>query len=276
MLSSEKVNSKFYLLIFMLAYLILGCEDSEIVDVNIGYKEYVVVRSELFADSIFTGVSFTKTLPLEEAYDIKKAELKDVFAYLRVNGVQIIPLHYTSNGIYKSLYDIRIISGSSYELFAKVNGKSIYSTTYIPKVPRINNAVFHSDEYVDVYVASRPNECYGSVFYVAFSQNNYSAKSSDFHSIIEAPNSNFNDIVLSRTQVIPEQFRTQLYRSVTYIQVYSFDLAYSDYFKTRGNNQPITNSYIQGGDPIAWNVKGENTIGLFVGLNKSQLVLVDQ
>ena len=253
-----------------------GCEDSEVVDANIGYKEYAVVRAELFADSIFTGVSFTKTLPLEETYDIKKAELKDVFAYLRVNGVQVIPLHYTQDGVYKPLYNIRIRSAESYELFAKVNGKSIYAVTYVPEVPRINNAVFHSNEYVDVYIASKPNECYGSAFFVSPSPNGYAARSTDFHSIVEAPNSNFNDIVLCRTQEIPTQFRSVIYRSVTYIQVFSFDKAYSNYFKTRGNNEPITNSFIQGGDPIAWNIKGENAIGLFIGINKSQTVPVSQ
>lgn len=256
--------------------LYFGCEDAEIVDADLGYKEYVVVRSELFADSIFTGVTFTKTLPLEETYEIKKAELKDVFAYLKVNGMQVIPLHYTSDGLFKPLYNIRIQATKTYELFAKVNGKSIYAYTYVPEVPRINNSTFHSNQYVDVYIASKPNECYGSAFFVSPSPNGYAARSKDFHSIVEAPSSNFNDIVLCRTQEIPTQFRTAIYRSVTYIQVFSFDKAYSDYFKTRGNNEPITNSFIQGGDPIAWNVKGENAIGLFIGINKSGIVPVNQ
>ncbi|NWF90880.1 MAG: hypothetical protein HXY50_15655 [Ignavibacteriaceae bacterium] len=264
------------LLILSIVFIYFGCEDSEVVDADLGYKEYIVVRSELFADSIFTGVTFTKTLPLEETYDLSKAELKDVFVYLRVDGVQIIPLHYTSDGIYKPLYNIKIRPKSTYELFAKVNGKSIYASTYIPEVPRISKTTFHSDEYVEVYIESRAQECYGSVFYIAYSQNSYSAKSTDFHSIVEAPNSDFNEVILSRTEEIPEQFRNAIYRSVTSIQVYSFDLSFSDYFKTRGNNQPITNSFIQGGDPIAWNVKGENVIGMFIGVNKSRIESVSQ
>ena len=266
----------FYSLITTISFFYFGCQDSEIIDVEVGYKEYVVVRGELFADSVFAGVTFTKTLPLDITYDIKKAELKEVFSYLRVNGVQVIPLHYTIDGVYKPLYDIKIRSGTSYELFATVNGKSIYAVTNIPEAPRISNSVFHNNEYVDVYISSRPNECYGSVFYVGSSQNNYLSSSSDFHSIIEAPNSNFNDIILSRTQEIPQQFRSEFYRSVTYTQVYSFDKAYSDYFKTRGNSQPITNSFIQGGDPISWNVKGEKVIGLFIGKNKSTILRVNQ
>jgi hypothetical protein len=266
----------FYLLMMMVPIFYFGCEDSEIVDVDVEYKEYVVVRGELFADSAFAGVTFTKTLPLDITYDIKKAELKDVFVYLKVGGVQVIPLHYTEDGVYKSLYNFKVRPNTGYEIFAKVGVKSIYAKTFVPQVPRINNSVFHDNKYVDVYIASRPSECYGSVFYVGFSQNNYAARSSDFHSIVEAPNSDFNDIVLSRTQEIPEQFRTEFYRSVTNAQVYAFDKAYSDYFKTRGNSQPITNSFIQGGDPIAWNVQGENVIGLFIGINKSDVVQVSQ
>lgn len=270
------MKNLFGLLIFAAVAFYSGCEDSEIVDVNVSYKEYFVVRGELFADSIFAGVTFTKTLPLDIAYDIKKAELKAVFAYMRVNGVQIIPLHYTSDGVYKPLYNVKFRSDVTYELFAKVSDKSIYASTYIPRIPRINNSAFHSNEYVDVYITSRPNECYGSTFIISPSPQGYASRSADFHSIVEAPNSNINELILSRTQEIPVQYRTNLYRSLTYIQVYSFDKAYSDYFKTRGNNDPITNTFIQGGDPIAWNVKGENVIGLFIGVNKSSIVRVNQ
>lgn len=276
MSNSEMMKKKPYILLLIIPLIYFGCEDSEIVDVNVGYKEYVVVRGELFADSLFTGVTFSRTLPLEETYDIKKAELKDVFAYLRVDGVQVIPLHYTIDGVYKPLYNYKIRSGANYELFAIVKNKSIYSFTHVPEAPRISNSVFHGNEYIDVYVASRPGECYGAVFYISPTSNGYLSKSKDFHSIVEAPNSDFNDVVLSRTQDVPEQFRSELYRSVTYIQAFSFDKAYSDYFKTRGNNQPITNSFIQGGDAIAWNVQGDNVIGLFIGRNKSAIVLVNQ
>jgi hypothetical protein len=265
-----------YILVFSLSLLYFGCEETEVVDVDLEYKEYTVVRAELFADSIFTGVSFTKTLPFDVIYDIKQAELKEVFAYMKVDGVQVIPLHYTAEGVYKPLYNIRIRSGTSYELFAKINAKSVYAYTYVPEAPRIDNSAFHSNEYVDVYIASRPNECYGSVYFISPSPNGSVSHSTDFHSIAEAPNSEFNDVVLSRTQDIPEQYRTDFYRSVTYFQVYSFDIIYSDYFKTRGNNEPITNSYIQGGDPIAWNVVGDNVIGMFIGKNKSSIIPVNQ
>lgn len=260
----------------VLIALLFGCEDTDVVDANINYKEYAVIRAELFADSIFAGVTFTRTLPLGETYDIQKAELKNVLAYLKVNGIQVIPLHYASNGLYKSLYNFKIQAANTYELYAKVNGKSIYASTYVPDIPQINNAVFHNNEYVDAYVLSKPNECYGSIFYIKVSAENYAIHSSDFHSIVEATNSNFIETVISRTEEIPEEFRTSLYRSSTFVQVFSFDKAYSDYFRTRGNNRSVTDSFVQGGDQIAWNVKGDHVIGLFIGINKSQITAVNR
>ncbi len=62
------------------------CEKVGVVDSDISYRKYIVVRAELKAYSPFEGVSFTKTLPLDETYDISKAELKDVAAYLKING----------------------------------------------------------------------------------------------------------------------------------------------------------------------------------------------
>lgn len=255
---------------------VISCENTDVVDIDVGYKEYIVVRSELKADSVFSGVTFTRTLPINTVYDIKKAELKDVFAYLLVDGLQIVTLSYSADGIYKPLFPFSIQAGSYYELFAKANGKQIYAQTTVPENPRINRAAFYVDKYVDVFISSRPNECYGSVYYIAPTSTGYAARSTDFFAITESPNSDLNSLVASRTQDIPEQFQTSVFRNLTYVRVFAFDRPYSDYFKTRGNNQPITNSFIQGGDPIAWNVEGEGVIGLFIGENISSLVKVSQ
>ena len=53
--------------------------------------------------------------------------------------------------------------------------------------------------------------------------------------------------------------------SLLYAQVYSFDVQYLNYFKSKNNNQPSDNVFAQGGDQIAWNVIGDHVIGLFMG-----------
>jgi hypothetical protein len=54
--------------------------------------------------------------------------------------------------------------------------------------------------------------------------------------------------------------------------VYAFDSAYREYFNTKENNQPIQDSFAQGGGLINWNVQGNNTIGLFIGIAKGDII----
>ena len=86
----------------------MGCDQVEVITPDTSFKENVVVRAELLAGENFTGVSFTKTLPLNIAYSISDAELKDVTVYLKINNTQVVPLHYTNNGLYKPLYNLKI------------------------------------------------------------------------------------------------------------------------------------------------------------------------
>ena len=53
----------------------------------------------------------------------------------------------TPDGYINHYITIRPKTGASYELFAKVGGKSVYASTFVPQEPRIDNAVFH-DEYI--------------------------------------------------------------------------------------------------------------------------------
>jgi len=108
------VFKKYILKIFLILFfalsniLFFGCEQVEIINPDTTFKENVVVRAELLAGENFAGVTFTKTLPLDIAYSISAAEIRNVTAYLKINKIQIVPLHYTSNGIYKPLYDLKI------------------------------------------------------------------------------------------------------------------------------------------------------------------------
>ena len=87
---SFKIELKIFFLIISLffLYLISGCENVDVINPQVDYQEYIVVRAELRAYNPFEGVSFTKTLPLDMNYDIKKAELKDVIAYLKIDGIK--------------------------------------------------------------------------------------------------------------------------------------------------------------------------------------------
>lgn len=259
--------SKYYLFIFILLLFFESCENDVVVESTFQHTEYIVVQGILINDSLFSGVSFKKTLPINEVYSNEKAEIKDASAYLKINGAQVIPLHYSSNGIYKSFYDLTIESGNTYELFAKVEGKSVYSKTFVPEKPVVKSAVYQNNFFITADIIPKQNEAYGAAWIIG---NNSNIKSDDFYTI-ENENTD-NPTLAIRTKDIPEEYRTSFYISSTYIKVYSFDSAFETYFKTKGNNKPIDNSLIQSGGAVAWNVYGENVIGLFIGLAEGDLV----
>ena len=97
-----------YILILISMLLFVNCESEEILNPDAVHIEHTVVQAEIKPGKIFPAVRFTKTLPLGVPYNIKQAELKNVTAYLLKNEVQVIPLHYTSDGLYKPLYEFYV------------------------------------------------------------------------------------------------------------------------------------------------------------------------
>jgi hypothetical protein len=55
------------------------------------------------------------------------------------------------------------------------------------------------------------------------------------------------------------------------MEIYSFDKAYLKYYNSKGNQQIINNTFIQGGGSVVWNVFGDDVIGLFIGVAKSKI-----
>jgi hypothetical protein len=246
-----------------------GCEQVDVISPQTSYKEYTVVRAELKADKSFGGVTFTKTLPLDEAYDIKKAELKNVSAFIIINGIQVVPLHYTQDGIYNSLYEFKIQHGYTYELYAKVGDKSIYSKTEVPFMPVILSAEYKSDNHIEVRAKGHANEIFGASWVIMSPYtNNILEMSPDFQELVDSPKDSFLTVQLG-TMDVPDKYRDNVYENSTYVQVFSFDPQYLGYFESRNNNQPINNAFTQGGGQIVWNVQGNNVIGLFIGYTVS-------
>ena len=250
------------ILFFIFSFLFVSCENSTDVETDIQYQEYTVINAQLSAGNIFEGVTITHTLPLGVEYDIHKAEIKDAIAYIREDGVKIVPIHYTSDGVYKPITVFPIKAGSQYELFASVDGKSIYSKTFVPDTPSVVQVLNVNNNYLTAEVSARPNVAYGAAWII--SQGNYSQEANDFHSIVTADH--FPSDITVRTIDIPAPYNTVAYSNSFYVQIYAFDQAYKDYFITKTNSSPIENTFTSGGGAVAWNVYGENVIGLFIGI----------
>jgi hypothetical protein len=249
-----------------------SCESEEILSPEEVFVEYTVVQAEIQPNKNFPAVRITKTLPLGVPYDIKNAELKNVTAYLVKNEVQVIPLLYTEDGLYKTRYDFYVMQGEIYELYAERDGKFIYARTTIPYKPVVTAVHFNSSEYyLNADIQSTVDEVYGALWIVS---GNPPAKAEDFYSVTQ-PSSFTNSIMSVRTSSIPEEFRTPSYSQSRYIQVFSFDKSFRDYFYSRTSGQEITDPFIQGGGKVEWNVQGDKVIGMFIGVTPGDIIKVD-
>jgi hypothetical protein len=264
---------RFLKILLGLTVLLSGCEQIDDVEIEISHQEFIVVQAELKNGYVFDGISFTRTLPLGEVYDIKKAEIKNAEAYLVINGLQVVPVHYTTNGIYKPLTDL-LIRGNTYELFAKIDGKEIYSKTKVPLRPEPSDIHFEND-YISANILTETNAVYGAIWIIQASAANVISKAEDFYSVTQPINVGASEIVV-RTQEINSQYTTSTYRDLTYIKVYAFDKPYFEFFKSRRNNIPVNNTFTQGGGAVAWNVYGEKVIGLFIGISEGITLKVEE
>jgi hypothetical protein len=239
-----------------------ACESEEILGPEATYEEYTVVQGVIEAGKYFPAVRFTKTLPLGVAYDIQKAELKNVTAYVVKNGVQVIPLIYTSEGLYKPLYDFYTEGGETYELFAESEGKYIYGRTLVPFEPEVSGASYHGGEYyLTANVKTKADEVYCALWTVYA---NPLGEAEDFYSVSE-PSPLPNNIIAVRTAALPETYRSPAYSESRFIQVFAFDISFRDYFYSRNSGGNINDPFIQGGGKIEWNMQGDKVIGMFIG-----------
>jgi len=264
---------KFIFVLISLVFISLfsGCESEEIVNVDLVYEEYTVVQAELIPGKHFPGVRFTRTLPLGVPYNIKDAEIKNITAYLRLNGVQVIPINYTDDGLYKPLYNFYINEGDTYELFAEHGEKYIYSITKIPLKPEVTTTNYDRNDYhlyADVKV--KQDEVYSALWIVTLGN---AIRAEDFFSV--ASSDNQYSTVRVRTSPVPEEFLSGIYSGTRMIQVFALDKSFKDYFHTRNSSQQLNDPFIQGtGGAVEWNVQGDKVIGLFIGITPGDIIEV--
>ncbi len=263
---------KFYIIIIFSTLLFWGCENEELLSPETVHEEYTVVQGEIQPDKLFPSIRFTKTLPLGVPFNIKQAELKNVTAYLLKNEIQVIPLHYNVDGLYKPLYEFYVEEGETYELIAEVNDKFIYGRTIIPFKPEVSNVQYNtSDYYFDADVKSKLNEVYGALWIIP---GNPAARANDYFSV-SSPTASANTRVFVRTSSIPEVYRNPAYANNRYMQVYAFDESFRKYFYSRTSGNEINDPFIQTGSKIEWNVQGDKVIGMFIGVAAGEIIKVN-
>jgi hypothetical protein len=102
------------------------------------------------------------------------------------------------------------------------------------------------------------------------------AVADEFSSIVEPSELNTSGSLTIRTSKIPQLYLSSDYSGMICIEVCAFDKAYMNYYVTRSNQNVVNNPFTQGGEEIAWNVYGDDAIGLFIGIGKSTIKAVRQ
>jgi len=254
---------KFIILNIIVLLLLTSCLSTDVVEVEMPYDEFIVVQSTLKKDSLFSGVRFTKTLSLNEPYNINNAELNDVTAYLLIDETVTIPLHYSEKGLYLPLYPHTVKGGSLYELFAQHSDTKIYSRTFVPDSIIVKSSKLTSEGFVRSEVKGKENNVYGSIWETFQSYPPISA--SEFFSIVpsESKDNQFIDV---RTTLVPDEYLDR----TLYVRIYAFDKFYREYFQSKGNNQ--SDSLFSNVTSPNWNINSSTptVIGLFIGMDKSK------
>ncbi len=264
-------NFLFILILFTSFF--IGCENEELLNPELRYTQKIVVECELSSVGFFPGVRLTKTLPLGVKFDIKLAEIKEAILYLRINGFKIVPLHYTENGIYKPLYELKAIEEEYYELFGEWENYKFYAVTKIPVKPVINFVKYNPGGfYSEADVKTFKDEVYGALWAVDIGSFD-TAK--DFYNIAVPQENSSNNSIKVRNAAYPKNYQASIYDGRRYIRVYSFDHSFNEYFKTKDQNKDIDNPYVQGSGNTIWNVKGNDVIGMFIGVSKSDSILIN-
>jgi len=265
-------------IIKIISYLILavigvGCDETSVVEVDVKFEEKTIVYCELRGNEYFKGVRISRSVPVGSTIEDSMLSITKAEVYLMINQIQVIPLHHIQYGIYKAVGPFTIQEGSLYELFIEIGDKKIYAMTTIPIIPEIEESNLSDKYYLQTEFVGSVKNVYGAAWVIGTSNGfNISDKSVDFHSITE-PTDNA-EIVTVRTDVVPEIYRFPVVNEKLHMQVFAFDESFHAYFKSRNNNEPIKDVFSQGSGIVAWNVEGEDVIGLFIGISKSQLIRV--
>jgi len=260
-------------ILFISIFLLFGCENEELLNPELIYKEQVVVHCQITPESYFPGVSLTRTLPLDVVFDINLAEVKDATMYLRVDGLKVIPLHYSENGMYKPLYEFTVYENEYYELFGQWNDYSFYAKTKIPVEPVVNSVnINFSEYYSEANVTVFQDEVYSALW--AVEQGAFET-APDFYNISAPEENSVNSSIQVRSASYPIEYQSSNFNGRRYIKVYSFDRTFEDYFYTKIQNEEINNPYVQGSGNTIWNIQGDDVIGMFMGINESDYLPVN-
>lgn len=264
----------YILLIFIEVLLFIGCEQIDVIESDIPYKEVFIVNGRLIGDSSQVKVSFTKSFPIEQEVSREQVALTDITAYIWNKNQGLFPLVHIKDGIYEPKNILKIRTGSIYELYAKVEEERIFAETLAPNIPEVEEVKILGD-FINCKIIPNPFTVYAAKYNI-ISLNGFGGNFNESvffevsNKIIDTTNA-----IEIRTSSLPlEYFEKPEGYNVT-LTVYALDENYKDYFDTRENNKPIENIFSEGGGSVYWNIKGEKSIGMFIAYTKLNIYNIE-
>ena len=241
-----------------------SCEEIGIIEEEVPFRNLYVIDGQITPNTQNPIINFTKSVPIDDEFDISKFTLADVNAYIWSDHQGIYSLTDIGNGQYRA-NNLEIEPNRTYELFGEIEGNRVYAKTKIPNHPEIVG-VSIENEHLVCEVKAKKDEVYSCIYVLssgaATGAPRIYLRENDFFAV-EGP-AEENQVIKIRSGRVPKEYLS-LSSGTLGIEVYAWDKSYKEYFETKDNNKQIDDIFSQGGGPIKWNVRGENTIGLFLG-----------
>ncbi len=255
--------------------LLSSCEQT-VSNVELPYKEQLVIRAVLEAGEKVSEFHVSRTLhPLDE-YNEDKALVKDAVITIS-DGNKNYTLTFQDKFYVNE--DLIIEAGKTYHMTAKWKNKKARSRTTIPEPTEIEEITYvkHLIDYGDyrdsMYVLSatitpKPGSVY-KFGYHAVERPDYLRLN---HDVYTHNNGNSQGKVKANLFIFnplsdDEQVVQNYIRSYTYY-LYAFDEPYLNYHNTSHQGESNSNIFGSEGLNVIWNVEGD-AIGLFIGMTRT-------
>ncbi|MCB0714233.1 MAG: DUF4249 family protein [Ignavibacteriae bacterium] len=258
----------------------MGCEETlSGTQVEIPYREEIVVQGYLTADGEADTLSIMRTLPPLEKWSSSAARITDASAVVISDGVEY-PMKHIGSGKYVA-EELRVAIGKSYQLRVDWKNLSVTATATIPREPEIIRVYIDTvkngcDYYFDEDERQQTDALNFMVEYLphGISLNNARFEMSYRFDTLQYRDGSYgyyfydidssgttNKAVLYNICLYEEDFRQKI--DTLFVYMTEYEEAYTAYFNTRYSGDDDLFFGSPGQQPV-WNVKGDG-FGWFFG-----------
>lgn len=260
------------LLSLLVIITLTSCEQT-VTNVELPFKEQLVIKCIMDSGDLVDSVLITRTLPPLEIYDPNKALVKDAKVVIS-DGTNNFELSF-ANGYYNSSNLIAEF-GKTYTLTVEWKGKKATATTFVPNPVEISKIEYEINkktdtwsEWFEINIFSMIKPVKNVVFNSGYVMYDQGFNSYNFYNIsreIDVNSAGFCKVSFFNGyfgELMDTNKVKQFFKDYVYV-LCSYDAQFYPYFITRYNGQSGDEIFGGSSNNIQWNIKGDG-IGLFLG-----------